>query len=179
MKKYVVLFISLLMLMSGCGKKNMANIKDEFIKNVEKKSSYFHYKGNYSGSELINEMTKYDIGLAIYNLSNNLASYMDIASPNKITEYLSAGLPVVSNVSLFIEMLEKYDCGGRLDLERDVKKQLLSYKSIKIENDFLQKHGLTMDANADRIIDFYKKITESWKHFLFQKYKGAEYIEVL
>ena len=40
MKKYIVLFISLLLIVTGCGKGDSANIKEDFIKNLEKRNSY-------------------------------------------------------------------------------------------------------------------------------------------
>lgn len=40
MKKYIVLFISLLFIVTGCGKKDAVNVKEDFVKNLEKKSSY-------------------------------------------------------------------------------------------------------------------------------------------
>ena len=40
MKKYIVLFLSLLFIITGCGKGESANIKEEFIRNIEKKDSY-------------------------------------------------------------------------------------------------------------------------------------------
>lgn len=40
MKKYIVLMIAGVLLLTGCGKKNLANVKDDFIKEIEKKQSY-------------------------------------------------------------------------------------------------------------------------------------------
>ncbi len=40
MKKYIALFFVLLLLVTGCGKGDNTNIKEEFIKNIEKRNSY-------------------------------------------------------------------------------------------------------------------------------------------
>ena len=40
MKKYIILFTSLLILMTGCMKENLTGVKDSFIKNMEKKDVY-------------------------------------------------------------------------------------------------------------------------------------------
>ena len=40
MKKYIVLFITLILFVSGCGKGDSNNIKEDFIKNIEKRSSF-------------------------------------------------------------------------------------------------------------------------------------------
>lgn len=138
-----------------------SNQAQEYCRGLEKKSPYIHYEGNYSGSELISEMTRYDIGLAMFNLAGGWGAYLDITSANKLTEYLSSGLPVVSNVPPYVSMLKKNNCGGELDVDGDITGQLLKYKKITIPDDILQTHGFTMDANADRILEFYKRIIRS------------------
>ncbi len=40
MKKYIILFLSLLFIITGCGKGESANIKEDFIKNLERKETY-------------------------------------------------------------------------------------------------------------------------------------------
>lgn len=132
----------------------------DYCRSLESKSTNIHYEGNYCGAALISEMTRYDIGLAMFNQQGALGRYPSIASANKLTEYLCAGLPVVSNVAPFISMLVNNGCGGELDMDGDIVTQLREYKNISIADDFLQTHGLTMDANGDRILGFYKRIIE-------------------
>jgi len=132
----------------------------DYCRSLEHMNPYLHYEGDYSSEALISEMTQYDIGLAMYNLSNRSDYYLNFSSPNKITEYLSAGLPVVSNVIPFIDMLTQNGGGGELNMEGDIQEQLREYQKIMIAEDFLQTHELTMDANADRILKFYKAVGE-------------------
>ena len=40
MKKYIILFVGLIILMTGCGKENLTSVKENFVKNMEKKDIY-------------------------------------------------------------------------------------------------------------------------------------------
>ncbi|MDD2505567.1 MAG: hypothetical protein PHF21_04805, partial [Bacilli bacterium] len=40
MRKYTVLFILILLIVTGCGKANSTSVKEDFIKNLDKKNSY-------------------------------------------------------------------------------------------------------------------------------------------
>lgn len=132
----------------------------EYCKALEKTSPYLHYEGNLSGFRLIVEMTQYDIGSVILNPVDKNA---DMAYPNKLYEYLAAGLPVVSNLRAASEFAVSYHVGGTLDFNRDIKAQMQEYAAIRIPDDYLSKNKLTMDSCANDIITFYKKISEKCK----------------
>lgn len=88
-------------------------------------------------------------------------TYLEISSPNKLTEYIAAGLPVVTNIKSYADILASNNCGGVLDLESsDVISKMREYKKISISSDFCDRHGFTMDSNADRLLEFYKKVIQ-------------------
>lgn len=128
----------------------------EYLTQLAESYSHIHYEGNRSGAELITEMTQFDLGLLLYP-GNSV--YVQLSSPNKMTEYLAAGLPVVTNVDAYADILTKNRCGGAVDLDcGDPVAQFQKYCGIFISDDFCDTHGFTMDANADRILNFYKKV---------------------
>lgn len=129
----------------------------EYLKQLDRENCNIHYEGNYSGKALIREMTRYDLGLLLFPLIDT--TYLELASPNKMTEYLAAGLPVVTNIKTYADILTDNHCGGSLDLDKDdIILKMNEYRQITISSDFCDMHGFTMDSNADRILTFYKKV---------------------
>ena len=60
-------------------------------------------------SEIVSTISNYDIGLCFLPL---FSRQMTLAEPNKLHQYLSAGLPVLtSRGEAFLELFEKYKCG--------------------------------------------------------------------
>lgn len=129
----------------------------DYLKRLDLEHVCIHYEGNRSGQELIREMTQYDLGLALF--PPEALTYPELASANKLTEYLGAGLPVVTNVKSYAKMIESIGCGGMLDLaQEDITQRLHEYSRISVPSDVCDSHGLTMDANAERILNFYKMV---------------------
>lgn len=131
----------------------------EYCLSLEQKSAFIHYEGNLRDETLISEMTQYDIGLLLYNEPES--AYLQNASANKLTEYLSAGLPVVSNVPSYIDLLERTNGGGKLDVFHDhVSERLKEIRKIHIEDDFCDRKGFTVDSHVDEILGFYRRIAD-------------------
>ena len=66
---------------------------------------------------------------------------------------------MATNVKTYAEIIEANQCGGTLDWESDdAVARLRAYQKIFIPMDFCDTHGFTMDANAERILEFYKKV---------------------
>lgn len=124
-------------------------------------SPYLHYEGNLEVSNLIFEMTQYDCGLFLLNVTDKSRDLLEKSQPNKIFEYLSAGLPVaVGEIESYKFFVQKYRVGDYLDLSGDIFRQLKEITSISIQRDFLIKNSFTMNSKADALIEFYKKIIE-------------------
>lgn len=128
----------------------------EYCRALEKTSQFLHYEGNLSSLDLIVEMTQYDVGLLILNPVDKNA---DMAYPNKLYEYLAAGLPVVSNLTTSSGFAAAHKVGGSLDFSADIKAQMQEYAQIRIPDDYLRNTGLTMDSYAGELLAFYKKIS--------------------
>ena len=74
-------------------------------------------------------------------------------------EYINAGLPVlVGEINSYIEFVEKYGIGKYLNLEGDIIKQIKNVCKIKVPDDFLYKHALTMDFKVSELEEFYNEV---------------------
>ncbi len=117
-----------------------------------------HYEGNLSSKQLAEEMTKYDVGLCVLNVTLKNKQYVEFASPNKIQEYVNAGLPVaVGDVSSQKKFVEENGFGKQIDFYRDILAQFQDIAKIKIEDNILHKKGLTFESKIPELIKFYDK----------------------
>ena len=134
-----------------------SSVFQEYLKRLDKENPNIHYEGNYSGEDLISRMTQYDLGLLPVTEAG--ATLENGASHNKIYEYLSAGLPIATNISSYVSFLAGNGYGSMADFASDdIVSQMQKLRALTIPQDFCSAHGLTMDANADRILAFYQKI---------------------
>lgn len=133
--------------------------EEKYCRELEKKSEYLHYEGKRGTKALIQEMTRYDCGLLLLNVNEQNKTFLQTASPNKLYEYINAGLPVaVGNIKSLIDFVEKYGVGKRLDPEKDIKEQIAVISRIPIEKDFLTKNRLTMMSKSRELVDFYERV---------------------
>jgi hypothetical protein len=121
-----------------------------------------HYHGHKDPRQLPFEITKYDYGWAGFNVSRN-KEHIDVALPNKLFEYLTSQLPVLSfphkaqkefiqanGVGLVFEDLNDLDCQIK---EQDTVRRLKRNVSRK-------RLDFTMEANIGRVLDLYGSLLE-------------------
>lgn len=138
-------------------------VDPEYIVTLQKKSSYIHYEGILSPKLLIEEMTKYDIGLAIFNLSERNRTFLNTAFPNKIWDYLAAGLPILfANLTSFEQFAETSGVGRVFDFNGNIKKQIEELINIKVERAVLRKNKWLMNEAADNLIKFFMDVKCSY-----------------
>lgn len=127
-------------------------------KKLEQIDEKIHYEGNISSKELASELTKYDIGLCILNVTEKNKQYLEYASPNKIQEYVNAKLPVaVGKVESQINYVHQNEFGKYLDFEKDIMAQMKNIKNMVIEANVLANRGLTFEKKIKELIQFYEK----------------------
>ena len=137
---------------------------ERYCMELDKKSKYLHYEGNMSSLALITEMTKYDCGLAVFNVNENNKVFLETGTANKVYEYINSGLPVlVGNIKSYIDFVEKNNVGLELKLELDVKQQIENACKIKIEEDFLHDNNLTMESKMKDLEKFYQQIIGKYR----------------
>lgn len=131
---------------------------EKYCQYLETKSEFLHYEGNISSKELSIEMSKYDVGLCLLNINDKNKQYLEYASPNKIQEYVNAGIPVaVGDIQSQINFVGDNNFGNRLDLSSDIIKQLEDIAKIDIPENILIKKGLTLESKIPELILFYQK----------------------
>ena len=136
----------------------------DYCVELDKKNEYLHFEGNIGSEELASEMTKYDCGLAVFNVNDSNRIFLETGTANKVYEYINSGLPViVGDIDSYIQFVEKYGVGIHLDLNGDINSQLQEACKIQIEEDVLEKNRLTMNSYSDDLESFYRSIIEGEK----------------
>jgi len=121
----------------------------EFINNP-----YVHYNKPISPNEIIYEMTQFDFGIIPFVESDKNTRHLNSAVPNKLFEYLAAGLPVIaSDLEGIRYFIEKDNVGIVYKNIDDILNSVDKLKNIKIENKVY-----TVEDEIDKLIEFYRKI---------------------
>ena len=130
-----------------------------YLRNLACKSKYLHYEGNLSSDNLVTEMTKYDFGLAVFNVNDSNRTFIETASANKIYEYINAGIPVITGgVRSYKEFVENFNVGFEIDMNKDLMKQIVSHVNITVPENFLDDNMLTFESRGHQIEDFYERV---------------------
>lgn len=136
---------------------------EDYGKYLESKYRYLHWEGVKSPKELITEMTRYDFGLAVFNITERNKTFLDTAFPNKIWDYLAAGLPVCfADLVSFKKFAEETNVGRVLDINGDIVKQAAEVKDLKIDRDILKKNRWLMNDAAEDIIKFMESVKSAY-----------------
>ena len=109
-------------------------------------------------------MTQYDVGLCTYVELLQLKIKLNTGSPNKLYEYLAAGLPVAaSNLLSFTDFFTKYSVGKVIDWDGEIKEQLYNISRISIQKDFIICNYLTIENEAEKLVRFYMQMISDYK----------------
>lgn len=133
--------------------------EQEYCNSLESLSPYLHYEGNVGGKRLIYELTQYDLGLLLFNSTSQSQLQIEIASPNKMYEYLNAGLPLlVGKVQSHMEFIDQFHVGLCLDLSEDIRRQLSEAIKIQVPENFLREHMFTLTTRQKDLTKFYEQV---------------------
>jgi glycosyltransferase involved in cell wall biosynthesis len=116
---------------------------------------YMHFHGTQELEKLLAELSKYDFGL-IPSPEHVDSLLLDTALPNKMFEYLSCGLPVISARLRSIEQFINLNKVGFVfdDTEELVAK--LNTEKYTIKN----RYKYTMEKNISKLINLYDKVMQ-------------------
>lgn len=132
---------------------------NKYYEELNRKSDYLHWEGVCSPDNLIEEMTRYDIGLVLLNVTYRNRTFLSSTFPNKAWEYLNAGIPIaVENLPILDKFTKELKNGKTLDFNKNLEKQIKEIKEIIIDKDFLNKNNYTMEKHAVEILNFYSSI---------------------
>ncbi len=131
---------------------------------LESMNPKIHFEGNLSSKQLSVELSKYDIGLCIYNTNDSNKLYLEHSSPNKLYEYVNAGIPVaVGNVECHRIFAEENGFGRQVNMDRELYSQMRTIAEIKIKERILQEKGFTFESKIQGLLDFYNQAIEQKK----------------
>jgi len=82
---------------------------------------YLHYYPPMSPEKIVRELSQYDVGLIPFIVNDENRHHLDSAMPNKLFEYLAAGLPVLAKKLYSLRVFfERYPVGVLYDDVNDI-----------------------------------------------------------
>lgn len=118
-----------------------------------------HYHAPLSPEKLVTELSQYDYGLVPFVLQAHNRGHLDSALPNKLFEYLAAGLPVIAtNLLSLREFILKNQVGFVFDQATDVAQGLGSLGSLQVP-----QHRFTMENAIGGLEGLYNRLVDVGK----------------
>ncbi len=141
--------IHLVLLGSGYLKGKLENLVSEY-----KLTGRVHFMGTVSQEELVNYTTEADYGLAL--IENISLSYY-YALPNKMFEYISAGVPVIScMLPQMKDIMDAYKVGWIIDVENNSLSDKLQQVISEEVNGKLKERLLTASKELNWDVEYEK-----------------------
>lgn len=134
---------------------------------LSKENDLFRFMKGFLPHEAVNEFSRYDFGmLHLFDQGSSLNKSNKIRLPGKFFFYLEAGLPILIS--------EEFEYGSKLVREHEIgivvsqkdmynlSKIIPTYDYEKLRNNVMAaRKKLSMEANIDRLLDFYEDIRKS------------------
>jgi hypothetical protein len=114
--------------------------------------------------DLVYELTKYDYGLMVYNETER--KHLDSVLPNKLFDYLAAGLPVLSPPFKSLKyFIENNQVGIVFENIEDLLKSINSVDYAKLATNVMNlRQNLTIEGSADNVIGLFEKVWAARKN---------------
>ncbi len=138
--------------------KNIITQSSHSYKKLDDTSEFIHLHNNLSRRNLLQEITQYDYGWAGLNRAEN-NKHLEIVLPNKVTEYIASGLPILAFPHKTIKrFIENNDVGLTFSNIDDLKLLLEKSKVSKMrENTLLVRRHLTIEKQIPKLVKFYEQ----------------------
>lgn len=133
----------------------------ESYKDLENQNKFIHFHGRLPPEELMIELTKYDFGWAGFNAEKNVL-HLDAVLANKVLEYISAGIPVISFPhKTQKKFLESENLGIVISEVSELKKYLNGFGIEDIIESVNQnRFNFTLERRIKKIDKFYKDVVK-------------------
>jgi hypothetical protein len=129
--------------------------KRPFVEEVAR-NPYLHFHKPLLPKELVKEMTKYDFGINPFRVNEGNIEHLNSVLPNKLFEYLGAGLPVIARDLFTLRcFLESEGVGFVYREVDDILKGIPRFMGCKVDAE-----RYVIEDHIERLIDFYQKIIE-------------------
>jgi hypothetical protein len=132
---------------------NAAQLRDIFARHHR-----VHIHETASPKDIIREMSQYDFGLIPFNVAKGNQRFLDTAMPNKLFEYLAAGLPVAtSKLHSFEDWFSTHPVGVTFESVNHLLAQLPKLRELAGEVDF-SRQVFTYEQQIDELVGLYRKL---------------------
>lgn len=117
-----------------------------------------HFHASISPSELLEQLTQYDVGIIPFNLLPENRDFLQCTIANKFWEYLAAGLPILTSRLLSYERLFREMPVGAVfdDAETAVAQLPRLVEMARTQN--LTSKARTYEEEVPRLIAFYQEL---------------------
>lgn len=134
-------------------------------KKLSNKNHHFRFYGKKTPNELMKEITQYDFGWAGFNRSKNL-DHLKVTLANKVFEYISSGLPVISFPhDTQKKFLEENNLGIIISDTGELSNAINSRKVEEIKSEVKKRrYDFTVENNILKVEEFYKRVIEKYKN---------------
>ena len=139
--------------------KNIITKSSHSYKKLDDTSEFIHLHKNLSRRKLLQEITRYDFGWAGLNRAEN-NKHLEIVLPNKVTEYIASGLPVLAFPHKTIKRFIEKNYVGFTFSNIDGLEFLLEKPEVSKmrENILLVRHQLTIEKQIPKLVNFYDTV---------------------
>jgi glycosyltransferase involved in cell wall biosynthesis len=126
---------------------------------LAKNNKYIHFHGNMPTKELLKEISQYDFGWAGFNTEKN-KTHLDVVLANKVMEYISAGLPVISlDHKTQRNFINETGLGIVIGEIANLKSAIDNFNQDKLKKLVLSnRYNYTIEKNIQTVIDFYNEV---------------------
>ncbi len=103
--------------------------------------------------DLIREMSRYDVGLCAFNVTEANKHHLHSTLPNKLFEYLAAGLPVMASPLIELQrFVDKHRCGFIYDGDGE---QAIARAKMVVRACEIDRHAWTVEKHIERLEGLY------------------------